>query len=284
MRDQHDSPTNWPDLWRAHLPLRQREDHKYTRGHCLVLSGPALATGASRLAARAALQIGAGLVTLAGMRDALLVHAAQVTAIMLREMSAAEDLAAMLAEPRLRAAILGPGAGIGEPTRAAVLAALAAPIPLVLDADALTSFSGDPDMLFKAIRSREASVVLTPHEGEFARLFGAAAASDPRESRSRMATERSGAILVLKGAETVIAAPDGRAIVNRNAPPTLATAGSGDVLAGMIGGLLAQGMPAFEAAAAGVFLHGEAARLAGAHPIAEDFVQAIAQLPDFSIL
>lgn len=276
--------TNWPDLWRDSLPRRQPDDHKYRRGHCLVWSGPALATGAARLAAQAALRIGAGLVTIVGPRDALLIHAAHVTAIMLRESTDHAGWTAILADSRIRSVVIGPGASAGKETRAKVLAALASPIPLVLDADALSSFEADSAALFDAIKTRSAAVILTPHEGEYARLFPDEAQAPSRESRALAAAARSGAILVLKGPETVIAAPDGHAIVNRNAPPTLATAGSGDVLAGIIGGLLAQGMPALAAASAGVFLHGEAARLAGHHPNAEDFVQSIAHLPDFSML
>ena len=274
---------NTPDLWRSALPLRRDEDHKYTRGACLVWSGPALSTGASRLAAEAALRVGAGLVTLAGAREALLVQAAHVTAIMLREIADDAGWRTLLADRRLQSVVIGPAAGVGETTRIAVLSALAAGPAIVLDADALTSFAGHPDALATAVSARPRPAVLTPHEGEFAALFGKTG-DGPRETRALAAARTSGAIVVLKGHHSVIAAPDGRVVVNTNAPPTLATAGSGDVLTGLVAGLLAQGMPGFEAAAAGVWLHGAVGRLAGAHPIAEDFVAAIGQLPPFETL
>lgn len=277
---------NGPALWRDHLPSRAREDHKYTRGHCVVLSGPALGTGASRLTAQAALRIGAGLVTLLGQRDALLVHAAHVSAIMLREADALAEMARFLAEPRIRAIVAGPGAGIGESTRQAALAILAAGPAVLLDADALTSFTGAAEPLSSAIRAQNRPVILTPHEGEFARIFPDLAddTSLDRKARAKAAAEASGAVLVLKGHHTIIVAPDGRAVTNTNAPPSLATAGSGDVLAGIIGGLLAQGMSGFEAAAAGVWLHAEAGNACGPRPVAEDLVAALASLPDFADL
>ncbi|KAF0230520.1 MAG: hypothetical protein FD175_1472 [Beijerinckiaceae bacterium] len=274
---------NGPDLWRAALPLRADADHKYTRGACLVWSGPALATGASRLAARAALQIGAGIVTLAGSREALLVHAAHLSAIMLREITEEQSWRLLLAEPRLRSVVIGPAAGLGEPTRQATLDALAAGVAVVIDADALTAFSENPDRLFAAARAAGKPVVLTPHEGEFAALFGAMPGQN-REARVLEAAHLSGAIVILKGHHSLIAAPDGRGAINTNAPATLATAGSGDILAGLLGGLLAQGMPGFEAACAAVWLHGEIGRRAGHHPIADDFIAAIRALPGFGAL
>lgn len=274
---------NGPDLWRSALPLRAEADHKYTRGACLVWSGSALATGASRLAARAALQIGAGVVTLAGSREALLVHAAHVSAIMLREITEDQSWRLLLAEPRLRSIVIGPAAGLDEPTREATLEALAAGVATVIDADALTAFSGETDRLFAAITATAKPVVLTPHEGEFAALFGAAQGRS-REARALEAARLSGAIVILKGHQSLIAAPDGRLVVNTNAPATLATAGSGDVLAGLVGGLLAQGMPGFEAACAAVWLHGEIGQRAGHHPIADDFIAAISALPAFEAL
>lgn len=286
MPDATPSPApceNTPDLWRAALPLRRDEDHKYTRGACVVRSGPALATGASRLAAEAALRIGAGLVTLAGAREALLVQAAHVTAVMLREIADDAAWRALLADRRLRSVVIGPAAGVNDATRIAALSALATGPAIVLDADALTSFAGHTDALATAVRALPRPVVLTPHEGEFAALFGTTEGA-PREARALAAARASGAIVILKGHRSVIAAPDGRLAVNTNAPPTLATAGSGDVLAGLVAGLLAQGMPGFEAAAAGVWLHGAVGRLAGAHPIAEDFVTAIGRLPPFEAL
>ena len=260
---------NEPALWRAAFPWPQDEGHKYARGHAVVVSGPVYSTGAARLAARGALRVGAGLVTLASPRDALQVNAAQLTAIMVREADDARGLKSLLADQHKNAVLIGPGVGAGERTREMVLAALGSNAAVVLDADALTTFAGDPSALFAAIASRDAPVVLTPHDGEFARLFGDVA-SLPKLERARKAASRSGAIVALKGADTVVAAPDGGASINATTSPWLATAGTGDVLAGMILGLLAQGMPGFEAANAAVWLHGAAARDFGPGLIAED--------------
>jgi ADP-dependent NAD(P)H-hydrate dehydratase / NAD(P)H-hydrate epimerase len=225
------------------------DTHKYVRGHVLVFSGPALHTGASRLAATAALGVGAGLVTLVGEGDALREHAAHVTAIMLRE----EDEQLSMIDDRVRALAIGPGAGVSDTTRDRVLALLALGLPIVLDADALTCFADDPEELFAVLHDR---AVLTPHEGEFARIFHDADFGLRHHAVGRAAT-RCGATVLLKGPETLIAAPDGRFAINRHASPWLATAGSGDVLTGLITGLLAQGNAAFEAACIGAWLHGD---------------------------
>ncbi|WP_448586926.1 NAD(P)H-hydrate dehydratase [Thermaurantiacus sp.] len=256
---------NGPGLWR--LPEPSPMDHKYSRGAALVWSGPELATGASRLAAQAALRAGAGAVTLVGAAEALRVHAAHVTAIMLRE-GDAQGFGRMLEGSKVRAACVGPGAGEG--VRTVAVAALQAGKALVLDADALTAFAGEADHLAHLIARHPRPVVLTPHEGEFARLFPDL--SGGKVERARAAAVLTGAALVLKGCDSVIAAPDGRTTINANAPKWLATAGSGDVLAGIVTGFLAQGMEGFEAAAA-AWMHGATAARLGPALNAEDLVE-----------
>jgi NAD(P)H-hydrate epimerase len=263
---------NHPDWWRDDFPWPLPESHKYTRGHALVAGG-AVMTGAARLAARAAARLGSGLVTVAAPEPAFPIYAAALTGIIVQPAAVLDAFRALLADPRRNAALIGPGAGLGEATRDKVLAILAAGKRTVLDADALTSFADNAEVLFGAIRS---PCVLTPHEGEFARLFARVLdGSGSKLERACRAAQLSGAVMLLKGNDTVIAAPDGRAAINPGAPPELATAGSGDVLAGMVTGLLAQGMPAFEAAAAGVWLHADAARRFGPGLIAEDLVEGL---------
>jgi hydroxyethylthiazole kinase-like uncharacterized protein yjeF len=252
------------------LPPLVVNQNKYTHGHAVVVSGPATRTGAARLAARGALRVGAGLVTVASPLDALAANAAHLTAIMLLPMEGAPGLSAILADERRNAVVIGPALGLDKGAVDLVGAALGSPAGVVLDADALTAYTGKGDLLFNIIRGRSAPVVLTPHEGEFKRLFPDLAEKDSKLDRARSAAEKSGAIVILKGPDTVVAAPNGHAFIADNAPPQLATAGSGDVLAGMVGGLLAQGMPAFQAAAAAVWLHGEAGLAKGRGLIAED--------------
>lgn len=263
---------NGPDLWAGAFPRLSGLSHKYTRGHALVLSGPATKTGAARLAARGALRVGAGLVTVASPPAALAENAAHLTAIMLRPCESADDLDDLLTDERLNVVLAGPGLGTGEPTRERVAVAAAAGRGLVLDADALTSFAGQARLLAAHLADGDARAVLTPHAGEFARLFDgtAAAGAADKVARTRAAAELTGAVVVLKGADTVVAAPDGRAAINDHGSPYLGTAGSGDVLGGLIAGLMAQGMDPFEAAAAGVWLHGDAGLRHGPGLIAED--------------
>ncbi|MEO8314507.1 MAG: NAD(P)H-hydrate dehydratase [Pseudomonadota bacterium] len=258
-----DAFENDPVLWASALPTVSAAGNKYTRGHALV-SGGYPVTGAARMAARAAARVGAGLTTVAVPEVAWAVYASSLTSVMVQALAVPEDIGRLLGDRRYSALLIGPGAGVGAQTRARVLAMLATAKPTVLDADALTSFKGDQDALDRAIVG---PCVLTPHEGEFKRLFDA---SGDKLTRARAAARRSGAIVVLKGSDTVIAAPTGEAIINSNAPPTLATAGSGDVLSGIILGLLAQGMDALSAAAAAVWLHGVAADVFGPGLLAED--------------
>jgi hydroxyethylthiazole kinase-like uncharacterized protein yjeF len=270
---------NTPRFWRRSFPVPRIEGHKYARGHALIVSGDMAATGAARMAARGALRAGAGLVTLASPRDALAVNASALTAVMVHAVDTVVEFGEMLDDRRLNAIVIGPGAGVGERTCDLVHTALSAQRGLVLDADALTSFATHPDRLFESVKaSRDPQVVLTPHEGEFPRLFSDISNKHPYRSkleRVRAAAERSGAVVLLKGPDTTVASPDGRATIASNAPPWLATAGAGDVLAGMIAGLLAQGVPAFEAASIGVWMHGEAAREAGPGLIAEDLPEVL---------
>jgi hydroxyethylthiazole kinase-like uncharacterized protein yjeF len=258
-----DTFENSPALWLAELPQPGHAGNKYTRGHALI-SGGYPTTGAARMAGRAAARAGAGLTTIAVSETALPIYAAALTSIMVRPLAATADFAQLLDDQRITACLIGRGAGVGDETKARVLAMLGTGRATVIDADAITAFEGDSATLYKAITG---FCVMTPHEGAFKRVF------DPtgyKLSRTRAAARRSGAVIVLKGADTVIAAPDGRAIINANAPPTLATGGAGDVLSGIVLGLLAQGMAPFIAAAAAVWLHGEAANAFGPGLMAED--------------
>jgi hydroxyethylthiazole kinase-like uncharacterized protein yjeF len=267
---------NTPVLWGDKFPWPQAEGHKYSRGHCVVVSGQMHATGAARLAARAALRVGAGLVSVASPLDALAVNAAHLTAIMLKPFEGARGLSDLLLDKRMTTVVIGPGLGVSGETRELVQTVLAGPPykKVVLDADALSSFEDDPEALFN--RLRPGAAILTPHDGEFERLFpGLLEDSASKLEAVRAAAERCGAVVLLKGSDTVIARPDGGTTINANAPATLATAGSGDVLAGLIGGLFAQGMEAGSAAAAAAWLHGDAAGRFGPGLIAEDIAEIL---------
>ncbi|MGA2187218.1 MAG: NAD(P)H-hydrate dehydratase [Steroidobacteraceae bacterium] len=258
-----DTWENHPSLWQRELPLPGAAGNKYSRGHALLCGGYPM-TGAARMAARAAARIGAGLTSVAVPQVALPIYAGALTSIMVHPIARPEDFSHLLADSRYTALLIGPGAGTGAATRARALEMLATQRAVLLDADALSAFADCPDALAAAIKG---PCILTPHEGEFARVFDV---HGDKLTRARAAARACGAVIVLKGYDTVVAAPDGRAIVNTNAPPSLATAGSGDVLGGMILGLLAQGMDAFLAAAAGVWLHGAAAAQFGPGLLAED--------------
>jgi NAD(P)H-hydrate epimerase len=263
---------NHPDWWLAQYPWPRPDMHKYARGHALVAGG-AVMTGAARLAARAAARAGAGLVTVAAPEAVFPIYAAALTGVIVQPVAGLNDFSGLLSDKRRNATLIGPGAGIGGHTRDMVLAVLAAEKRAVLDADALTAFAEDPETMFAAICS---PCVMTPHEGEFARLFDRSGGKlTSKLDRARDAAHQSGAVVVLKGNDTVVAAPDGRAAINANAPASLATAGSGDVLAGILLGHLAQGMEPFEAAAAAVWLHGDAAGRVGPGLIAEDLVEVL---------
>src|SRR5689334_5553534 len=232
---------NIPELWREQFCLPRVDGHKYDRGHAVVVSGPLWSTGAARLAARGALRAGAGLVTIASPREALNVNAATNLAIMVRPVEGAAELTRFLTDPRLNALTIGPGLGGEGATRELVLAALAGRRAVVLDADAITAFAQSPEHLCAAVKARTGqATILTPHEGEFSRYFHALDASTKAGSkldRARRAAALMDSVIVLKGPDTVVAAPDGRAAIAANAPAFLATAGAGDVLGGIVTGL-----------------------------------------------
>lgn len=257
---------NDPDLWLDRLPWPSAASHKHSRGRLGVISGGPWRTGAARLAARSGLRIGAGLVTLVSPRDAMAINAAHLEAVMLAPADGPEEVEGACSE--MDAVVVGPAAGLEDATREKVLTLGRTGAALVIDADAITVFRPAPADLFALL---DVDDVLTPHEGEFERLFpGVLAASETRVAAARSAASRAGAVVLLKGGDTVIAHPDGRAAINLSASPWLATAGSGDVLAGLIGGLLCQGASGFDAACAAAWVHAEAADKFGPGLIAED--------------
>ena len=254
---------NGPALWQERFPWADADSNKYTRGHAVIAGGTEM-TGAARLAARGARRIGAGLASIACDPQAFVIYASDAPGNLVKAVASDAEFADFIGDERRNAVLVGPGAGISDTTRNRALAALEAKKATVLDADALSAFADDPDTLFKAIKS---PCILTPHEGEFARIFDL---SGDKLTRAREAARISGAVVLLKGSDTVIARPDGRAVIDNSAPPELSTGGSGDVLAGFILGLLAQGMDAFDAACAGAWVHGAAGAAFGPGLIAED--------------
>ncbi len=263
---------NHPELWQAAIPWRRPGGHKYDYGHAVVRGG-AVVTGAGRLAADAALRVGAGLVTVASPTESLAIYALANPSLIMAPLAEDSDWEELIADPRRNAVLVGPGNGRVPATRAATLACLAAGKATVVDADALTVFEERPDDLFAALAEARAGCILTPHEGEFRRIFPDLTGS--KLERARAAARRSGAVVLLKGYDSVVAAPDGLCIVNANAPPDLATAGTGDVLSGLLAGLLAQGLDAPSAAAAGVWIHGACAARLGSGLIAADLAPCI---------
>ncbi len=260
---------NTPALWQDALPKERLDWHKYSRGHA-VIAGGAEMTGAARLAAQGAMRAGAGIVTLISPPELKPHYMAALPNVVVRAAKDLQEFEALIGQERVGALLIGPGYGVGLETRARALAVLKTRKPCVLDADALSSFE---DALPLLKHSLHENAVLTPHDGEYDRLFGKRDGS--RLERARWAARESGAVVLLKGYDTVIARPDGRAVINSNAPANLATAGAGDVLAGMIAGLLAQGMPAFEAACAATWLHGAAATAFGPGLIAGDLPEML---------
>ncbi len=275
---------NSPELWAYDLPSLAVNEHKYSRGHAAIFSGGLHSTGAARLSAMAAARSGAGAVTLLSPPDAVATNAAHLTSVMVREMRSRRDIEAFITDRKVAAAVLGPGYGnlaFAREYSKVLLSAVSSDARqfkgLVLDADGLTAFENKPDELFNWPRSNEVTLILTPHEGEFKRLFpDIADAEGAKIDRARKAAERANAVIIYKGPDTVIAQPGGPAVINSNGTPLLATAGSGDVLTGIICGLLAQGMDPFSAACAAVWVHADAARRFGHGLIAEDLPE---QLP-----
>ena len=270
---------NAPALWKQSFPTLAPEAHKYTRGHSVVIGGGMTSTGAARLASMAALRAGSGLVSIACTQSSQPIYAMTLTSVMTQLYANASQLGTILEDKHITATLIGPGGGVNETTREQTLQLLATSKPCVIDADAITAFQPNAKSLFAAIGARPCAseagsqTVLTPHTGEFERLFSIEGA---RTTRVRQAAKLSRAVVLLKGNDTVLAAPDGRTAINANAPVWLATAGTGDVLAGIITSLMAQGMPAFEAACAGAWIHGEAAAQFGPGLIAEDLPACIA--------
>ena len=275
---------NAPSLWREALPAFTRGMHKYQRGSLMVLSGDELHTGASRLAALAGLRAGAGAVTLAGSCEALAAQAAHMTEVMLQPVENAPELVDAVSLKHVSAMLIGPAAGVNEVVRDMTLAVLehVRRLPVVLDADVFSIFQAAPETLFAAIAKRRGPVVLTPHEGEFARLFPDLAydreGTASKLERVKEAAKRAGCVVLLKGPDTVIADAKGNAVIEAASPPWLATAGAGDVLAGIIGGLLAQKMPALAAASAAAHIHAQAAWRAGPAMTAGDMIALVGDI------
>ncbi len=268
---------NVPANWRKHYPVPSLAGHKYHRGHTLVISGPMTSTGAARLLALAALRSGSGLVTVASPVDALVVNAIHLTSVMLQKADSPHDVQEILADQRFNCVALGPGLPADKHTASMVIRVLEMQRKTILDAGGLAAFSANPERLFEAIKTSNKPVIITPHGGEFGRLFPDLGVHGSKVERARAAADKSGAVVILKGPDTVVATPGGEVSVSDNSPPWLATAGSGDVLAGIVAGLVAQGMPAFVAANAAIWLHGDAANRLGFGMISSDLDEGLRQ-------
>lgn len=254
---------NGPRLWLDDFPWPEAAGHKYNRGHAIVCGGAEM-TGAARLAAMGARRLGAGLVTIAAPPDAYAIYAKEEPGTIVKAVANDADFRDLLGDPRKNAVLAGPGLGVSEATRERVLSALSTGKATVIDADGLSAFSEDPDALFEAING---PCLMTPHEGEFKLLFSC---EGDKLARTRRAAVTTGSVVLLKGADTVIADASGKAVINATGAPDLATAGSGDVLAGMALGLMAQGMNPYQAACASAWIHGAAGEKTGPGLIAED--------------
>ena len=263
---------NSPNLWLSQFPIPQRDGHKYDRGVALIYGGATM-TGAARLAARAAQRVGAGMAVLGTSEQAYPIYAEALESVIVKKVRVCSEWEALVKDPKHDVALIGPGLGIGDGQKKLVLATVAIGKPCVLDADGLTNFANYPEQLLSKLHNQ---CILTPHEGEFERIFGGSISTlSDKIERAKQAAEKAKCYVLLKGAETVIAAPDGSTIINNNAPPWLATAGAGDVLAGIILGLIAQQMPLFLAIAAAAWLHGDIANRFGLGLVAEDLVEGI---------
>lgn len=269
---------NEPDFWLRYFPRLKPDGHKYDRGHAVVVSGPMESTGAARLGARAALRVGAGLVSVATSKAAFYINAAQLTSIMVSAYEGAGGLAEILSDKRRNAVLIGPGAGATAETRENVEAVLSSEATVVIDAEGLTAFADNPQELFALIQQRSSPTILTPHKGEFDAIFPELGNAESKLEQAKRAAEISGAVVVFKGPDTVVSAPDGLSAVTEGSPPWLATAGTGDVLAGLIVGLCAQGMSPLDAAVAGVWIHSDIARSVGPGMIAEDMAPMLPAL------
>ena len=260
---------NSPTLW--NIPHIEYESHKYSRGFAIINGGDIQCTGAARLAAKAAQRSGAGVVTLASPLNAAHIYHSSLMSVMVKQYDSEQSFTQILSDKRISSILLGPGNGVNSETKQKILTALKHITRCILDADALTVFQDDHELLFENIK--DSQVVMTPHEGEFHKLFPTC--TGDKVIRAFDAAKLSNSIIVLKGNDTIIASPSGHVAVNSNAPSTLATAGSGDVLAGIITGLSSTGLDLFDCACAATWIHAECANYFGIGLIAEDIIDMI---------